>query len=211
MQLAARRVQACLRRERRQLPRERPEHTSQLVRAQPEVVVAEQPLIATLAVLGHVFAVGARQLDVPLERGCERGEIVVRASLPPALLTVCARARPFGGELLGDAPRALPVAARDARDVAVDLVELRDFAALDLREPLADLRRGRALVGQPRERPELLRPCRRAVGGHHHQLVPIAQHADRGEIRELGHARMQLLQGLHALEPMRRGTPSAVA
>ncbi len=59
---------------------------------------------------------------------------------------------------------------------------------LELVQPLADLGRGGALVREARQRPELLGAAGRALGGHHHELVPAEQHLDGVEVDEFGEA-----------------------
>jgi hypothetical protein len=58
-------------------------------------------------------------------------------------------------------------------------------------------------VRETRERPELMRPADGALLGHRHQLVPVQEHLHGGEVRELGHAATQFLEGVHAAEGMR--------
>ncbi len=147
----------------------------------PKSKSLEQPLVAALAVLRHALAVGARKLDVALQRRDERREVIVSPRQLPALLPVGLGTGAFDRELVGHAPRALPVAARDAHEVAIELVEVR-CRGIDLLEPLADLRAGGALVGEARERSKLVRARRRAGGGHHHQLIPAGEHLDGAEI-----------------------------
>jgi hypothetical protein len=173
-------------------------------RRQPEVVVAKQRLVAALALLRNAIAVGARELDVALQRRRERREVVVCTRLLPDLLAVGARPRQLHGELFRHPARPLPVAARKAHDVAVELVQGRPAdrsrpiaRRVDLRQPLSDLRGGGLLVGEASERPELLPARRAALAGHHHQLVPVGEHPNRGEIRQLGHAGAQLLHRVH--------------
>ncbi len=174
---------------------ERAEQTAQLGGAEPEVIVAEQRVVDALAILGDAFPVLAGQLDVALQRGSERGEVIALACQAPALLALRAGLREFGGELLGHPPGALPVTPRDAHDVAVELLER---LPVELLQPRAELLGGRPFVGQSRERPQLLRARRRALAGHHHELVPGGQHAQRGQVGQLGHALAQLFEGAHA-------------
>jgi hypothetical protein len=95
----------------------------------------------------------------------------------PALLALRAGLRELGGKLDRNAPRALPVAPREAHDVRVEAVERR---VVELGQPFADLFARRAFVRQPRERAELLRARRRTLGGHHHELIPRGEHLYRG-------------------------------
>ncbi len=178
--------------------------------AQPEVEVAQQPLIAALAILGHAFAICARELHVSLERRHERREVVVGARALPALLAVGLRTCALDGKLVGDAARALPVAARQAHDVAIQLIERRASLAASIsssQSPIS-LAVARSCVRRASV-PSCCARAGRALGGHHHELIPAAQHPDRGEIGELGHATTQLLEGLHRLEGMHGGARAA--
>ena len=106
------------------------------------------------------------QLDVPLERGEEAREVVVRARLDPDAGGLARRARHLGAELGGHAPLLLPVAARDAdeaRVVRVVLERLLEWAqALEQR---ADLGVDEPLVGDAPERRERLGACRVVPSG----------------------------------------------
>ena len=68
-------------------------------RLQAEVVGAEQRVIGTLAALGQALAVGARELDVALQRRHEGGEVVGLARGLPALLTLRTGLRQLHREL----------------------------------------------------------------------------------------------------------------
>src|SRR5712672_122113 len=49
------------------------------------------------------------------------------------------------------------------------------------------------------------------VGGHHHELIPGREHAQRGEIRQLGHAVTKLLECGHAPKPRQIGSARRAA
>ncbi len=61
---------------------------------------------------------------------------------------------------------------------------------------------GRPFVRQARERAELLRARRAALGRHHHELIPRREHLHGRQIRQLGHAVAQLFQGVHRVKRM---------
>ena len=188
-----RRLRARLLDQWRQRARELAEDAAYLGRAQPEVVVAEQPLVRRLGRVRDAFAVGARELHVALEIRRERREVVLRPCALPAVLSLGVRVRELARELVRDLARPLPVAPREAHDVALALTELR---VIELLEPPAELRRRRALVCQARDCPELVRACRAAFARHHHELVPLRERLQRVEIRKLGDALEQLRERL---------------
>jgi len=138
--------------------------------------------------------VGARQLDVALQRGRELREVVLRARDLPDVLTGRGRLRQLGGQLARDALAAVVAAARDAQQVAVDLSQLVGDA-LQLVEPAADLVGRPEVVVQARERPELV-GARLAPGARHHRaLVPGGEVAEQREVGELGEPGAEGVEG----------------
>ena len=57
---------------------------------------------------------------------------------------------------------------------------------------------------KPGKRAEQLRLGRRALDGHRHLTIPLGEHLQRGEIRQLGQARAQPLKGERAQSSARR-------
>ena len=108
------------------------------------------------------------------------------------------RAGELGSELIRHPPRALPVAPREAHDVAVEALEraLRRARPATGRAP----RRGARSWVRRASVPSCCARAARALGGHHHELVPAQQHLDAVEVGELGEALAQLLQVGHRRE-----------
>ena len=196
---ASGRAHARLGDERREQLGEPAEQAPELRRREAKVVVAEHRLVRALALLGDALGVLARETDVAFERRCERREVILGTRRHPALLPVGARSRELRGELVRHPPRALPVAPGEAHDVPIERLQL---GVGELAQPFADVLRRRALVAKTRERAELRRTCRRAVRGHHHELVPPEQHLDRAQVRQLGQALAQISHRLHPPQPM---------
>ena len=120
--------------------------------------------------------IGAGELDVARQCRSERREVRVGARRLPRRLPGSRRLRSLADEVCRHAALALEVPPCDADDVAVDLVELTAFQLL---EPLADLVGARKLVRDTVERGELVRARGRALGRHHHPLVPPGEPTER--------------------------------
>ncbi len=160
---------------------ERPEHTPQLGCAQPEVVVAEQPLVAALALLATHSPYARASSTLRSSAGANAAKSSFARAMLPALLAVGARSRALDRELFRHAARALPVAARQAHDVAIELVERpppRRAASISSSHSPISAAVARSWV----RRASVPSCCARAgaaLGGHHHQLVPAGEHLDR--------------------------------
>src|SRR3954464_10411057 len=107
-----------------------------------EVVVGEHRVVGMRDV-AEARRVLARELDVAPQRGREGGEVARGARRLPRRLAVGGRERDLAGELLRDAARAVPVAAGEAHDVAVEVAQ-GAVACVELVEPGADLVGGRS-------------------------------------------------------------------
>ena len=144
--------------------------------AKPVVVVSEQRIVEAAAVLCQAFAVLARQADVALQRWRRTRRTRPPHAPAPALLALGAGPGELDSKLCRHTRGSLEVAPRDARDIAVQLVQRR---LIQLVQQAAKLRRRGALVGQAGERPQHLGSRRRALPGHHHELVPLRQQLRR--------------------------------
>ena len=72
----------------------------------------------------EALGVALLQLEVPLERREEGGEVVVRAGVDPDLVSLRPSQEHLGAEIRRDAPRLLPVATRHANQARVVRVVL---------------------------------------------------------------------------------------
>src|SRR5207237_9895263 len=122
--------------------------------------------------------VAVLELEVPLERGAQRGEILVGARLLPGPQPERARAADLGRQLRRDPGRLLVVSASDANQAGLE--RLRIVYLLVRAQPLqqpADLGIDEPLVREPSDRGELLGA--RLVPGRRHlrPLVPEEQAA----------------------------------
>jgi hypothetical protein len=102
------------------------EHLFDLGRLHEGLEVVEERRVRGVVPL-EAFGVALLELEVPLEGGEERGEVVVRASVHPDLVALRPGTQQLGAELRRHAPRLLPVPpghANQARVVRVVLERL---------------------------------------------------------------------------------------
>ena len=153
------------------------QHGLELRRSHPRLVVVQQRVVGVL-VGGEAVDVGAGELDVALQGWEEGGEVRRLARLDPRPLPVGGRPRQLGPQLGGDAARLGGVATCDANQAGI--VGVGRLGGDLLRrsvEELGELVRDQQLMAHPRERRELLGPCRAAGLGHLGPLVPCEQAA----------------------------------
>jgi hypothetical protein len=158
----------------------------------PGLVVVEQRVVRMVERL-ETGRVAAPQLDVPLQVREQGGEVGVRPRGEPGRLPDRRRPSELGAQLDRHPPGPLALAPSRPDRVGTDGagLHLRLAEALDqLPQPVVD----QALMADPGERPDLLRPSRRAAGGHHRPLVPGQQRFGAVEVRDLGEAVEQLVE-----------------
>ena len=105
---------------------------------QPVVVVGEQRIVG-LAIVLEARRVLPRELDVALQHRCEHREVRERACLLPDRLALGGSLHARRGQLDRHAALVVPVAARDAHHVAVEVAQ--GAVALDLVQPRPERRR----------------------------------------------------------------------
>ena len=127
--------------------------------------------------LGEAGGVAAGELDVAPQGGLEVREVVRLACFEPDREALRPGARHLGGEVAGDLPRDLAVAAHDAD-------ELRVVAILRV-EQGTELRCDEPLVREALDHGKRL-PASGAAGGRHHDLlVPREDVAGVAQVRQL--------------------------
>ena len=164
------------------------EDALELHRGQAGLVVVEQDVVRVRELPRAVEArdVASLKLEYPLERGREVVEVALLARLQPGLLGVRVGAGDLRREVGRDLDRLVVIPAQDPHEagvvgVGVDGGRPRLQRVQQLGEPGI----GEAIVLDPLQRLELVRPRPRPARRHHRVLVPQQQAPDPVEVGDL--------------------------
>ena len=152
---------------------DRVEDLRDLGRLHERLVVVEQRRVRRVVPL-EALDVAALQLEVLLERGEERLEVVFARALDPDVMTPRAGAHHLGAQLGGDAALLLPVAPGDADEARVVGVVLERLlvAAAAARAASRPRRRRTSRARSGRSSPIASARAGAAERRHRHALVP---------------------------------------
>ena len=168
--------------QRHELALEPVEDALHLGRRRSRLEVVEEDVVR---IVGRLEArdVLALQLELPVEPRPEGGVVVLLARDDPRLHALGRRLGQLAGEVGRDAPRLLPVAARDADQAGVvGVVGKGGLEVAQLVDELADPVVAEPLVGDPLDRREPLGADRGTRRRHHHHLIPVEQRKRRAEV-----------------------------
>jgi hypothetical protein len=155
---------------------QRLEQPLHLLRGHALLVLVEQRVVG-FALVAQPLGNLAHEAHYLLQMRLEQPKVRLLARLFPDLLGEAGDARELHHQLGGQLGEFVVLASPLADVHGGHAVgRLGQLAALQLAEPLADARVGRALVDHPRQHRELVRAVRGGFRGHRYALIP-AQHA----------------------------------